>query len=124
LDRSAADKAFDLAYEDIKTAFEFYLKNHSHGRPIIIASHGQGTLHAGRLLKKFFENKPLQKKLVCAYIIGLPVFINYFKELEPCKDSTETGCFISWRTFKEEFVSEFVRNEKKSLCNKPFNMAT
>ncbi len=49
---------------------------------------------------------------MCAYIIGLPVFTNYFKELEPCKDSTETGCFISWRTFKEEFVPEFVRNEK------------
>jgi len=61
LDRSAADKAFDLAYEDIKTAFEFYLKNHSHGRPIIIASHGQGTLYPRKLLKEFFENKMLQK---------------------------------------------------------------
>jgi len=67
LDRSAADKAFDLAYEDIKTAFEFYLKNHSHGRPIIIASHCQGTLYPGRLLKEFFENKMLQKISVCLH---------------------------------------------------------
>lgn len=113
IDKSAADKAFGLAYEDIKTAFEFYLKNYNHGRPIIIASHSQGTLHAGRLLKEFFENKPLQKKLVCAYIIGLSVFTNYFKELKPCKDSTATECFISWRTFKEEYVPEFVQEEKE-----------
>ncbi len=111
--KTDADKAFDIAYEDIKNAFEYYLKNYNNGRPIIIASHSQGTLHAGRLLKDFFENKPLQKKLVCAYIIGLPVFTNYFKDIKPCKDSTTTGCFIGWRTFKEDYVPEFVINEKE-----------
>jgi hypothetical protein len=112
-DKATADKAFDLAYDDIKTAFEYYLKNYNHGRPIIIASHSQGTLHAGRLLKEFFEGKQLQKKLVCAYIIGLPVFTNYFKELQPCKDSTATGCFISWRTFEEGYVAPYVEQEKE-----------
>lgn len=112
-DKATADKAFDLAYDDIKTAFEYYLKNYNHGRPIIIASHSQGTLHAGRLLKEFFENKPLQKKLVCAYIIGLPVFTNYFKELQPCKDSTATGCFIGWRTFEEGYVAPYIKEEKQ-----------
>ncbi|MDB5222974.1 MAG: hypothetical protein JWN83_1641 [Chitinophagaceae bacterium] len=111
--KNAADKAFDIAYEDIKTAFEYYLKYYNNGRPIIIAAHSQGTLHAGRILKEFFENLPLRKKLVCAYIIGLPVFTNYFKELKPCKDSAATGCFVSWRTFKEEYIPEFVANEKE-----------
>ena len=58
------DKAFELAYEDIKTAFEYYLEHYNQGRPIIIASHSQGTLHAGRLLKEYFEGKPLQKKFI------------------------------------------------------------
>lgn len=114
-DKSASDKAFDLAYGDIKKAFEYYLQNFNKGRPIIIASHSQGTLHAGRLLKEFFEGKELQKKLVCAYIIGLPVFVNYFTELQPCKDSTATGCFVSWRTFKEGYVPEFVKSEKEKV---------
>lgn len=112
-DKDAADKAFEIAYTDIKAAFEYYLENYNHQRPIIIASHSQGTMHAGRLLKEFFENKALEKKLVCAYIIGLPVFTSYFKELQPCKDSTATGCFISWRTFKEGYIPEFVLNEKE-----------
>ncbi len=112
-DKAGANKAFDIAYEDVKSAFEYYLKNYNKGRPIIIASHSQGTLHAGRLLKEFFENKPLEKKLVCAYIIGLPVFTDYFKDLKPCRDSTATDCFIGWRTFKENYVPEFVVIEKE-----------
>lgn len=108
-----SEKAFAVAYEDVKAAFEYYLIHYNNGRPIIIASHSQGTLHAGRLLKEYFENKPMLNKLVCAYIIGLPVFTNYFKELQPCKDPTATGCFVSWRTFKEDYIPRFVQIEKQ-----------
>ncbi len=62
-------------------------------------------------MKEFFENKPLGKQLVCAYIIGLPVFTDYFSQLKPCADSTATGCFISWRTFEEGYVAPFVEKE-------------
>ena len=103
---SVAEKYFDIAYEDIRTAFVYYLKNYNNGRPIIIASHSQGTKHAGRLLKEFFENKPLGNKLVCAYIIGLPVTENYFSSLKPCKDSLSTGCFVSWRSFKSGYEGD------------------
>ena len=98
--KNAANAALDTAYQDVKNAFEYYLEHYNNGRPIIIASHSQGTWHAGRLLKEFFEGKPLEKQLVCAYIIGLPVFTDYFSELKPCEDSTATGCFVSWRTFR------------------------
>lgn len=111
-DKDSAKAALDTAYEDVKNAFEYYLKHYNHGRPIIIASHSQGTLHAGRLLKEFFEGQPLQKQLVCAYIIGLPVFSNYFTQLKPCGDSTATGCFIGWRTFEEGYIAPFVEQEK------------
>jgi hypothetical protein len=112
-EKDSAKKAFDIAYEDVKTAFEYYLKTYNNNRPIIIASHSQGTLHAGRLLKEFFEGKELKKKLVCAYIIGLPVFTSYFQILKPCVDSTSTGCFVTWRTFQENYVPEFVQKEKE-----------
>ncbi len=94
---------FDLAYADVKNAFETYLGLYNNGKPIIIAAHSQGTLHAAKLLKEFFEDKPLQNKLVCAYIIGLPITQNYFSVLQPCSNSWQTGCFVSWRTFKRGF---------------------
>ncbi|MBA2249000.1 MAG: DUF3089 domain-containing protein [Chitinophagaceae bacterium] len=112
--KDSAEYAFNMAYEDVRNAFEYYLKHYNNGRPIIIASHSQGTLHAGRLLKEFFEEKPLQKKLVCAYIIGLPVFKTYFKALQPCRDSTSTGCFITWRTFEEGYIAPFIEKEQES----------
>ena len=62
-------KALDFAYEDIKKAFEYYLEHYNNGRPIIIASHSQGTTHSRRLLKDYFDSTDLRSKLVCAYTI-------------------------------------------------------
>ena len=108
-DKILAKQALDLAYEDVKTSFDFYLKNYNQGRPIIIASHSQGTTHALRLLKEYFENKFLAKQLVAAYVIGMPIPKNYFSVLEVCKTATQTGCFCGWRTFKNGYTSEAVK---------------
>lgn len=124
-DKAAAKDALDKAYQDVKRAFEYYLNYENHGRPIIIASHSQGTQHAGRLLKEFFENKPLKKQLVAAYIIGLPVFDNYFADLKPCTDSSATGCFVTWRTFKEGYIAPFVQEEtRKAFVINPLTWTT
>jgi hypothetical protein len=113
---------FNLAYNDIKSAFEYYLEHYNNGRPIIIASHSQGTKHAGRLMKEFFENKPLHKKLICAYIIGMPIPEKYFSAIPVCKDSSETGCFVGWRTYKSGYTPEFLKKEKfKSVVVNPLN---
>ncbi len=104
--------ALELAYTDVKKAFVHFLENNHNNRPIIIAAHSQGTYHAGRLLKEFFENKPLSEKLVCAYIIGLGVPLNYFSVLEPCKNPNETNCFVTWRTFREGYLPDYVQKEK------------
>lgn len=118
-----AAKAFEIAYSDIKKAFEYYLANLNKGRPIIIASHSQGTIHAARLLKEFFENKPLQKQLVCAYLIGMPISETYFTTITPCKDSVSTGCFVSWRTFKAGFAdNRYISKEDfKSIVTNPLS---
>lgn len=113
-DTIAAKKAFDLAYEDVRTAFIFYLKNYNNGRPIIIASHSQGSTHALRLLKEFFENAPLQKQLVAAYIVGMGIPKEYFVTLKPCEDSLQTGCFCGWRTFRKGFIPPYIKSENEN----------
>ncbi len=99
--RAKAKAAFALAYQDVKAAFEYYLENYNDGRPIIIAAHSQGTTHAGPLMRAFFDGKPLQEKLVAAYIVGMPVPKDYFKNIPVCQDEFDTNCFCTWRTFKE-----------------------
>jgi Protein of unknown function (DUF3089) len=111
-DTVSSREAFELAYEDIRSAFEYYLAHFNQGRPIVIASHSQGSTHARRLLKEFFEDKPLQSKLVAAYIVGMVVPKNYFQTLKPCNDSLQTGCFVGWRTFRKGYEPEFIKKEK------------
>jgi hypothetical protein len=111
-DSAAALKAFQLAYEDVKTAFEYYLKHYNNGRPIIIAAHSQGTTHAKWLLKEFFDEKPLQKQLVAAYLVGMPIEPDYFSEIRSCDSASQTGCFCSWRTMKTGYVTDFAQHEK------------
>lgn len=111
-DKEKAEVIFDLAYADLKAAFEYYMNHWNNGRPIIIASHSQGSLLAERLLKEYFEGKPLQNKLVVAYVIGWPVPKEYFVSLKMCADSNQTGCVCSWRTFRRDYVPLWLRKEK------------
>ena len=119
-------EALQIAYEDVKKAFDYYLTNWNQGRPIIIAAHSQGTQHAARLLKEYFDGKPLQRQLVSAYLIGMPVPQLYFSSLKACNESGATGCVISWRTFKRGYTDPlFVAKEKfQAIVINPLNWKT
>lgn len=99
-----AAKALDLAYQDVRSAFQYYLEHFNHGRPFIIASHSQGTDHAKRLILEEIDGKPVQNQLVVAYLVGFAVTENHFKNISPCRSPEETGCFCSWRTFREGYI--------------------
>lgn len=94
-------EAFAVAYQDVKEAFKIFLKRYNKGRPIIIASHSQGTTHTRKLLKEFFDNKPLQKRLIAAYLPGMGIQPNEFKTILPMTAPDEIGGFVSWNTFKK-----------------------
>jgi Protein of unknown function (DUF3089) len=91
--------ALDLAYADVKAAFEYFLNNINNNKPFIIASHSQGTVHAVNLIKEFIDGKPLQQKMLAAYLIGMPVKKNEFTNCKPCAIASEANCFVSWRTY-------------------------
>ena len=75
-------KALDLAYNDIREAFIHYLENFNQGKPIIIASHSQGTIHAKRLISEFIDGKELQKQLIAAYLVGMKVNQDEFNNIK------------------------------------------
>jgi len=105
-DKALAKKVFDLAYDDLKDAFEYYLEHYNQGRPIVIASHSQGTTHGIRLVKEYFDGKPLQDQLVAAYLVGIPVAKEQYEDIPVCESADQTGCFCTWRTFKEGHIPE------------------
>lgn len=123
--KDSAAVAFEIAYQDIRHAFEYYLQHWNGNRPIVIAAHSQGSFLAERLLKEFFENKPLQKQLVVAYIMGWPVPKEYFSNLSMCIDSAQTGCICSWRTLRKGFVPRYLKTEKgNSYVTNPLTWTT
>jgi hypothetical protein len=106
-DSSIREPALNLAYMDVKRAFEHYLENWNQNRPIIIAAHSQGTVHAAQLLQEYFEGKPLLKKLVAAYIIGMPVQRDHFEQLPLCDDPDQIGCWMTWNTYINDFYPSY-----------------
>jgi hypothetical protein len=100
-------QVFDTAYEDVKNAFQYYLDHWNNGHPFFIASHSQGSQHAVRLIKELVEGTSLEKKMIAAYVIGIPPIKNPNLKTPACNDSTQTGCYIAWNTFTEEFRNQF-----------------
>jgi hypothetical protein len=118
-DTLSAKKAMDVAYDDIKEAFLYYIKNYNNGRPFIIAGHSQGTLHAIRLLSDFIDGEPLQAKLIGAYLVGMPVNNGMFKNIQLSTKPGSIGGYVSWNTFADGFYPDYYENglHKSQLIN-------
>ncbi len=117
---SGGKEALMLAYSDVKAAFELYLKKYNNGRPIIIASHSQGTTHTSLLLKDFFDNKPLKKQLIAAYLVGIGIDKNEFESIKPMSKPNETGGFVSWNTYKKnKLPKKYERWYKGKVSSNP-----
>jgi hypothetical protein len=111
-------EALLFAYEDVKNAFSYYLANYNNGRPIILAGHSQGSTHLSFILRDFFDNKPLQEKLVAAYIPGIGLDTTMYKTLKLMTDATETGGYLVWNTFKRKLdLKQYAFYKGKAVIN-------
>jgi Protein of unknown function (DUF3089) len=119
-DKPSCKKALDLAYEDVKAAFKYYIENQNKGRPFFIAGHSQGTIHAARLIKEMIEGTDLQKKMVEAYLVGMPINDQKFTDLKLSTSPEATGGYVSWNTFADGFYPTYdTEGYKKSKVINP-----
>ena len=99
------EAALDLAYSDVRRAFQHYLDRFAAGRPLILAGHSQGSRMLLRLLDDFFRDGPLREHLVAAYVVGARVWEGSYQRgeavLPVCQRPEATGCLVSWRTLAE-----------------------
>lgn len=99
--RPSADsfKAYDLAYSDVLRAFDHYLQKQNNGRPFILASHSQGSLHATRLIQERIASNPaIRRRLVTAYVVGASLPETFDTGLPVCGTVMQTGCIIDWNS--------------------------
>ena len=97
-----AQKALELAYGDVLSAFDEFLRAQAPGRPIILAGHSQGSMHLLQLLAA--RKDALGGRLLAAYIVGWPVGVASdlpATGLPPCRAPEGVGCAMSWQSFKD-----------------------
>ena len=93
-------KAFDFAYNDVKSSFEYFLQTIETDK-FIIASHSQGTNHAKKLINEYiYPNKKLRNKLILSYLIGMDISENEMS-IDLCQNPFQLNCFLNWRSFDE-----------------------
>lgn len=112
--RPQGRRALDLAYGDVERAFRYYLAHWNQGRPFILASHSQGTVHLQRLLAEVIAPDPaLRGQLIAAYAIGYPLPLDRFDgplaTLKPCAGQGEVGCVLAWSSFARDGAPAFYR---------------
>lgn len=120
-----AKAAFEIAYQDVKAAFMHYLKNANEGRPLIIASHSQGTNHTERLIKEMVDKEPLREQFVVAYLVGMPIQKDVFENIPVCETPEQTGCYCTWNAYaKDHYPESWEKDLKNATVTNPINWLT
>jgi Protein of unknown function (DUF3089) len=96
-----------LQYDDVKDAWNYYLKNDNQGRGVVLVAHSQGSFILNRLIHDEIDGKPIQSKLVSAILLGTTLAVpkgkdvgGSFQHVPLCHAATQTGCVITFASFR------------------------
>ena len=99
-------EAIDLAFADVKAAWNHYLRSDNDGRGVVLIGHSQGAGMLKRLIAEEIEGKPDARKLVSALLIGHNVLVPKGKDVGGdlkttplCRRAGQTGCVITYVSF-------------------------
>lgn len=100
LNEENSRRALDLAYKDIREAFQFYLRNYNDGRPFILAGHSQGAFLVVRLMQDFLDVTEASRdsRFIIAYAPGAGIKPDQFQKLKSCTSPEQTSCYVSWNS--------------------------
>jgi len=95
------------AYDDVLNAWNYYLQHDNQGRGVVLVGHSQGSFVLAELIRQEVDGKPVQSRLVSAILMGATFMVpkgkdvgGTFKNIPVCKSATQTGCVISFASFR------------------------
>ena len=96
-----------LQYDDVRDAWQYYLKNDNQGRGVVLIGHSQGAFILQALIANEIDGKPIQKQLVGAYILGATFLTpkgkdvgGQFKQIPLCRKPGQIGCVVNYSAFR------------------------
>jgi hypothetical protein len=122
-------------YSDVLDAWNWYMANENKGRGVVLVGHSQGAGVIARLIANEIEGKPAQKQFISGIILGSAVMVpegqdvgGTYKSIPLCRAEDQTGCVISYATFRDSNPPPATSNFGKSrggmiaACNNPANL--
>jgi hypothetical protein len=106
------NQAAMLAYADVLAAWRNYIRTRNRDRPFVLIGHSQGSLMLQMLIAREIEKDPtLVARMKLAIIPGYDVLVpqgklvgGTFKTTPLCSRPGETGCVMTWTSFREKNV--------------------
>ena len=118
----------ELAYEDVKDAFTYYLEHYNQGQPIILAGFSQGADMSLRLLKDCFADEEVNDLLVACYAIGWRITqeeMAAYPHLRFATGEDDTGVIVSFNSEAEGVAdSLMIPAGTRTLAINPLNWKT
>ena len=105
---AATPEARDTAYGDVLDAWKSYMAQANDGRGVVLIGHSQGASLLKQLIAEEIDpNDDVRDRLVSAYLAGASVNVpdgeevgGDFANVAPCATPQDTGCFLSWVTYR------------------------
>lgn len=99
-----------IAYGDVRAAWRDFIRTRSRDRPFVLIGHSQGSLMLQQLIAREIENEPaVARRMMLAILPGYNVLVpqgklvgGTFKKVPLCSRAGETGCVMSWVSFREK----------------------
>lgn len=98
----------EMPYEDVLSAWNYYMENYNNGRGVVLVGHSQGSGVLTRLITNEIEGTPLQEQIISAMIIGTNVQVpsgevvgGTFQHMPLCESSDQIGCVIAYASFRD-----------------------
>jgi hypothetical protein len=106
------EQAAGIAYRDVAAAWHNYLATKNNGRPFVLIGHSQGSLMLQMLIANEIEKNPaVAARMKLAILPGFNLLVpagklvgGTFKKTPLCSRPAETGCVISWTSYREKNV--------------------
>lgn len=102
-DKEILNNCLKVAYEDVESAFKYYLANTWNGEKLAIMGYSQGALMTRMLLQDFVADHPaLMSRIVVVIPMSGDLEINSFENIPACEENDQAGCYISYHAFMDE----------------------
>ena len=128
MEQEEREPYLEIAYQDIRAAFDYYYETYNEGRPIILAGFSQGADLCIRLMKDRFDEEDLQNQLVACYAIGWRVTeeeVEQYSQLKMAQGETDTGVIVSFNSEAETITdSLMIPSGTKTYAINPLNWKT